>query len=274
MLRLLTALLFLPVLTGGLSAQTAPRYVDMVYVYNAPAYQGKLIRYVYGGEIVLQLPNGEDKVFTWNEVRRVGFRFDRDAPLPLAVDRPAEPFVVPQPAEMDRPDRRLLHQVSAALAFGASAAITGGFRTRLGLGGQFSYHLVRPAGRWRGGLGLDLAVLDQPRDEYAVALTGQISGVLNPAGRARPFLRLEAGPALPFGTGTDGEAIIDRNIPLLVHPAAGVEFSPANGAWGDLLVDLGYRFLNTRLTLEDESFNVVERTIRYRRLVLRAALRF
>ena len=53
-----------------------------------------------------------------------------------------------------------------------------------------------------------------------------------------------------------------------------VELTPRNGGRGKMTVDLGERFLTSKLDRTTDNLDVVERNVNYRRLTLRGGMRF
>jgi len=90
----------------------------------------------------------------------------------------------------------------------------------------------------------------------------------------RTFVRFQGGITFPFGGLNSDDEVSARRLTPLYHPSFGLEFGPPAGGWGTLVIDVGYRFLNSRFDLTTATLDVVQRSIVYRRLVIRGGYRF
>lgn len=274
-MRLLLSFLFL--LPALVYAQgPAAQYIDVVYPYDQDAVSGTVITYEYGVRVVIVQENGITKDFDWAEVKRVNFQLDKNRETALAQPAEKEEEVDPTTAmETRRPNRKFRHQLTGSLNFGSQVQDFGQFFVNnspvLGIG--VGYHLIKPLGRLNVGAGLDLSLMSHQLQEKVLAGTVQVDYPFG-RGRLRPFVRIEGGMTYPFGAGAGSGSVTERSISPLYHPSVGVEIGRESGPWNRLVVDLGYRFLTNRFTITDANLDVIERRVEYRRLVLRAGIRF
>jgi len=266
-------------LTAGLFAQ--PRggeYIDRLFLKNGRELRGTIIEYTYEERIAIVLSDGEVRELEWDEVRRVNFKLDKDR-LNEVTSPSRQPGAEQESAAgaealpSFKPTRSYRHQLTGAFNLGNSGS-NFGFSTTT-VGGSFAYHVVRQAGPVLVGLGADLSLMSSSRNENVLALTGLGEYALGREGKkVRPYLRFEAGPALPFSGNIDDGEVIKRNINILLHPSVGLLFGPGENNWTSLFADFGYRFLDSRFTVLTPSLDELERTVSYRRLVFRGGLRF
>lgn len=255
-----------------LSAQErAGTVIDAVQLRDGQVLEGTVLEYNYGRDVVVVMDDGTIRRVAWEEVKRVNFRINKKRDQERVEAEAAASENADD--ETPLPSRRYWHLVSTNLSFGATQDRFGGNATTLG--GGVSYHLIRPLGRFLVGAGIDANLMSYRRAENVVAATGLVDFPVNAnAKKIRLFLRMEAGPSLPFGTTDESEEITERIITVLYHPAIGLEFMPHKKRWGSLTVDVGYRFLNSRFTITTNTLDVVERNVQYRRLMLRGGIRF
>lgn len=260
--------------TAAFAQDAGPGYVDVVHLYRGDAKTGTVITYEYGERVVLVGEDGRTSDFAWDEVKRVNFRLDKDQvrrARSLARPEKKAPEVVIAP-----PARRYWHQVDAGISMGVSS--NGRFGSDFNnttIGGGLSYHYVRKLGRLRAGLGADVSIMSHRRRENVLAGTGLVEYPLGRGlKRMRSFVRFQGGITYPFGAINSEEEITARRLSPLYHPSVGFEFTPPHGGWGSLMIDIGYRFLNSRFDLTTATLDVVERRVVYRRLVLRGGFRF
>ncbi|MEO0731271.1 MAG: hypothetical protein AAFZ52_00435 [Bacteroidota bacterium] len=246
------------------------RVTDVVYIRGEKPVEGTVLEYDYGEKVVLVTGAGDTRTVEWDDLIRVNFRLER-APRKAQKKKPVTETELPN---RTFPSRKVRHQVSGHLGVGGGGQSQFG-GTITNFGGGVAYHLVRPLGRLQVGLGLDLALMSHSRQENVLAATALAEYALNTSERkASPFLRLEAGPSLPVGSLDDDFDITERNLSPLIHPSVGVVFNAGKKQWTSLVLDLGYRFLNSSFIITTETLDVIERNVEYRRLVLRGALRF
>jgi len=254
--------------------------VDGIRLRNGGLVEGTILEYTYGEAVVMVTEAGETKSFEWEEVLRVNFRIDKSRLVASSAIPPAKKVVVVKEEKKEivptrqLPRRKFLHQVSANIGLSTSGQSRfGGNATTIG--GGFGYHLVRPVGKFNVGIGVDANIMSYARLENIVATTAMAEYYLRRKGkRSRPFFRMEIGPSIPFGSPDDNINITERKLSILYHPSLGVEFAAPEGKWGALVLDVGYRFLDSRFLITTETLDVIQRNIQYRRLVLRGAIRF
>ncbi|MFK8161100.1 MAG: hypothetical protein AB8H12_01445 [Lewinella sp.] len=278
-MRLTILILF--VVSGFLLGQApANHYVDVVHLHGGDAVSGTVITYDYGTRVVLVKDNGATLDFKWNEVKRVNFRLDKQREKEIAAEQRlrAEPESVPVEAAAPNRQlkRKLIHQFSAGMSFGANQVDNGdfGFRfRRTTIGGTAAYHVLRRFRRVNVGLGADLSLMNHRLQEKVLSATGQVEYLFG-NGKSRPFVRFEAGMTYPFGAGSRDGEVTERAISPLMHPSLGLEFGGENGPLQRLFIDLGYRFFTNRFTITDANLDVIQRKVSYQRLILRAGVRF
>ncbi len=251
--------------------ERAEVYLDVIHLRDGEPLEGTILEYVFAERVVLVTASGSVKTVPWADILRVNFRLDKNFELPEKTTGPE----ANEPPQEIIPRRSYLHQVGGAISFGANTSNRFGFSEVLTtIGGNVNYHLVKRVGqRYALGAGVDVGLMSFERAENVVALTA-LGEVHFGKRRTQPFIRLEVGPSLPFGGSTNGPEITSRQISLLYHAALGLEFKSTPDGWGSLVLDVGYRFLNSSFILTTETLDVIERNIQYRRLMLRGAIRF
>jgi hypothetical protein len=270
-MRLFQTFLILFIASLTVVAQTrAGQYVDVVFLHKGKPIEGTVLSYEYNERVVLVKEDGEVQEIPWVDLKRVNFRLDRNQPLEITEDVVED--VVEDEKVIPAPARKFRHQLSSSLTLGntTNSAFS---RTATALGGGFAYHLIRDVSFLTVGAGVDVNLMNHERRENVLAAT-VIAELPIGNGRIRPFVRLEAGPTFPFGGRPSSEEITSRKVTPLYHPAIGIEITPRNGEWGQMTIDLGYRFLNSQFELTTESLDVVERNVNYRRLTFRGGMRF
>jgi hypothetical protein len=260
-----------------LSAGAQPRadeYIDVVFLRGGNMVEGTLIAYEFGEEVTIVTEAGGTKTYGWDEIRRVNFQLDKRRLEEIRADlRKEQVMDAKEREEEEVPEkftRKFLHQVSGFLALGENSNGSNNNQNVTTIGGGVAYHLHRPLGWMKVGLGVDVTMMSHFRRENILALTGQLELPLSRRAKSiTPFLRAEVGPAIPFGTPGGEEEISERNLSVLLHPSLGVFFAPREGKTGGITLDLGYRFLDASFTITNASLDVIERTVNYRRLCLR-----
>lgn len=256
-------------------------YIDVVYLTGGKELVGTVVEYEYEKKVSIVVENGDLKELDWKDVRRVNFRLDkgrvRDIALPNKAqnrndDSDDEPSRDQETAF--RPSRKFMHQVTGSVNLGQSSISRFGSPATT-IGGAFAYHVVRDVKFLKVGAGIDVSLMSHARDESVFSATGFAEyALLNKRKHLRPIIRFEAGPAFPSIGTDDGNSIIKRQIGVLLHPSIGLAFEPRKGQWGGLVFDLGYRFLDSSFTVLTPSLDELQRTVNYRRLVIRGGLRF
>lgn len=275
-MRLFLTTLVICLASLSASAQTrAGQYIDVVYLHKGDPIEGTILSYEYDKQIVIVKEDGAVKELPWKEVKRVNFRLDRSRASEARGQEVVEELVEEEEEEnvLPTPVRKFRHQVTSTLSLGNTSNNSDFGGSSVAIGGGVAYHLLRDISFLTVGAGLDVNLMNHQRRENVVAATVIVEVPIG-NGRFRPFVRMETGPALPFGGDASGEEITSRKITPLYHPAIGVEITPRNGGWGKMTVDLGYRFLNSRFELTTVNLDVVERNVNYRRLTLRGGMRF
>lgn len=273
-MRPLFLLLFLLISFNYISAQNkAPEYVDVVSLKGGKELVGTVVEYIHEEKVVMVLENGDLKEIPGDEIRRVNFRLDKYRLQ--SIKRKTTQLMVEEQeeAEVFIPTRKRMHQLTGAVNIGQSSVSRfGNSRT---FGGSFAYHIVQEVKFLKVGLGVDVSMMSESRNENVAAITSFAESAFSiNGGRLRPLIRFEFGPSLPFGDSGSGDEIIRRDLSFLFHPSIGVEIAPRKGQWGGLVFDLGYRFLDSNFTILTSNLDELERTVNYRRLVFRGGLRF
>lgn len=280
MRHLLLLLLFsVPVLLTA--QQRAPEYIDVVYLKGGDEVQGTVLEYVYGEKVVLVRENGDLSEYKWENIRRVNFRLDKSRLRTIWEKKRAQQRNeagttggTETVLEEFRPSRNFQHQVTGAVGFGRSTNTRFNFNTTT-IGGAFAYHLVKEVGRLNVGAGVDVSLMSNERSENVLAATLQVEYPIGFKGKHfQPLIRFEAGPSIPFGNSGNGEEITKRQLSILYQPSIGVLINPRKGQWGGLIFDVGYRFLDSKFTITTSNLDELQRSVSYRRLVLRAGIRF
>ncbi|CAH1002006.1 hypothetical protein LEM8419_02921 [Neolewinella maritima] len=168
--------------------------------------------------------------------------------------------------------RPWLHQISTTVGLSKTEppAWTGEApRTKTGVG--LAYHIVRPLGRLRLGLGGGAELMDEQWRQTLLQLTGLAEYQLGNR-RVRPIARLLLGANLPLGN--NDLRLESRAIGPVVHPSLGLVLHPPHGSRGSILLDVGYRFSRVDYSVLDVKEEPIDRQIDYRRLTFTLATRF
>ena len=258
----------------------APHYEDIVHVLGLGQVEGYVTDYQYGKSVTIHRRYGSRVTFPWEQVKRVTFKERRVGSRSPRRPQPAVggqqeagegAFILPPP-----PPRKHHHEilVHTNLSQSNTDPDLNRFRNReLALGIGASYSMLWDH-RWlRYGGGVDLALMNNRQRESVIAGLGIVEALYG-EDRVRPFLRLEAGPSLPLGGGPEGASINARRVSWLVQPTIGLDARASHDPWINFHFDLGYRFLNSRFDIETANLELITQRIQYRRLVLRAGLRF
>lgn len=255
-------------------------YQDMIVRRDGPPLYGVIIEYRYAEKAIIVLDSGAVEEVTSENIKRISYFRDRDRSRRIAAavtTASSSASTPPELAPLAPSTRRWRHQASAGVHFGSNTVSRDfdpffpDFPVTV-IGGSMSYHLVRTFERLRIGGGLEASLMNNARREYTAAATFFAEfPLLAKTRKFRPLLRMEAGPALPFGT-LPGDEITRRRIGVLYHPSVGVDIRPGKGHH-QLLLDAGYRFLKSELEIVTNSFDLIDRSVNYRRLFLRASLR-
>lgn len=258
-----------------LCAQTqAHEYVDVVSLKGGKEVSGTVIEYTFNGRVVIVQEDGTIKEIDGDEIRRVNFRLDKYRLQ--SIKRETLQQMDEEEGEAEKvfiPTRKRQHQVTGAINVGQTLVSRFGNSTTFG--GSFAYHLVQQVKFLKIGLGTDISLMSASRNENVAAITSFAELALSfNSSRLRPLFRFEVGPSLPFGNSGSDNEIIQRNVSFLFHPSVGLDIPPRKGQWGGLVFDLGYRFLDSRFTVQTANLDELERTVNYRRLVFRGGLRF
>lgn len=259
--------------------QPAAQYIDVVHLYEGDAVAGTIITYQYGERIILVQENGNTRELAWDEVKRVNFRLDKERAAALDQESPDAAIVEPVTKEENRrtPTRKFYHQLAGSASFGTQSNPNFDdffFRnSRSVITGGLAYHVIKPINKFSIGAGVDLSLMNHRLQEKVLAGTLQADYRFG-NGRLQPLIRLEGGITYPFGAGADGGEVTERSLSPMYHPSLGVLIGRNSGPWNKLVIDLGYRFLTNKFTLTDANLDVIERRVEYRRLILRAGIRF
>ena len=243
--------------------------VDVVDRRGAPSLEGTLIGYRYGEDVTVLQEDGELVVVPWNEVRRVFFQESRTPPVELPTDQPYWAY----DTLTEVPQRKWRHQLTVTTGFSEETdeGFFGASITSTVLAPGLHYHFLRQIGSIGAGIGAGFETMNRRRGERMASLTAQLE--YRPGrGRLRPLLRLNGGASLPLGG--DLISIRSRSVGYVLHPAVGILLGAPRGRFMDLAFDLGYRFSSLAFTSDSPNFEVIERSVTYRRLTFGITGRF
>ena len=249
---------------GSLTAQ-----VDVVDRRGAPPVEGTLIGYRYGEDVSVLRENGDLVVMPWNEVRRVFFRDSRNPVTEQTADQPYWAY----DTLTEVPQRKWRHQLTVNTGFSEEKETDffGEPVTTAVLAPGVHYHYLRELANFGAGIGAGFETMNRRRGERMASLTAQVE--YRPGkGRVRPLLRFNGGASLPVGG--DRTPMRSRSVGYVFHPALGILLGAPRGRFMDLAFDLGYRFSSLAFTSESPNFEVIERSVTYRRLTFGITGRF
>ncbi|MEM9837118.1 MAG: hypothetical protein AAF828_11485 [Bacteroidota bacterium] len=261
-IRLLSPLLLLFV-SFWVSAQDE-QYLDLVKARNGQLYEGQIIRYEHESFLTIRLRNGKEITLGMDEVQRTGFQeFSGEIIDPSAED--------PAPVESDQPkpfNRKWTTHPGVGVNFGTEQVNDNNFffGDNTSIVG-YSFSVVQAynfSPQLSLGLGASYTLFNQDRKERVGALYGQLRGALS-KNIITPILQLEVGYSVPIGS--RDIQLIERQGNVHFHPSVGVKFGRTERQ-PEIMIDLGYRFLDTEYTFE--SFRGLEtRRNAYRRFFIR-----
>ena len=162
----------------------------------------------------------------------------------------------------------LRHQASVGLGFSKGNA--NDFSDETDEDVSLAYHLMIEQDKWAVGIGpaFNFQSLRNGGRLAAVTALGEFSPGTR---RLRPVYRLRGGLALPIGS--DRTPLASRAIGTIIHPSVGLRLLPPTGSWGEVSLDVGYRFTDLSYTLEQEWGAPRERDVVYRRLTFTLSTR-
>ena len=259
--------LFLCLFATTVLAQDDAVYTDRIDVRGGRNRSGTIVEYLFGQRVTIDEGQGRVTTVPWRRIRSVNFALDREE-----LARREDPATAARDVTTP-PDRGWRHQVTTTAGFSRSPRPFDPFSSRglLNVGSGIGYHYVRPLGSLLLGAGGGAETTSPRNNERVLLLTGLAEYQLG-SGRLRPLLRMLVGGNLPLGH--RDLPLSGRSVGYVAHPAVGLALLPPRGRWGTLLLDVGYRFTQVQFRTQNQNFELVDRRINYRRLVVTLGTRF